>query len=284
MNKKTMSIAIGVLVLAGLACSAAPAFASTEPSPSPAVTAPAFRVGAWEMPSWIDSTTPTWSQTLALSSASIPAVNLAYFDTALADVKYCGKQFQVDVYKDDATTTALFAGGVLSGPNNPAESFPSPNGWGTSYKLVKTADCPPPVIPKVTWLPASQTCNTYTLPALDATTQKYPLADINDQNSRFTAGTHPLSGTVSVVAHTIASANVVQESHTYTFTASTCPPAKTSTPDTLAFTGQSKAEAQAVKQYYETGYVGMGALFVVGLALLFFGLYRRTKAKREENK
>ena len=57
----------------------------------------------------------------------------------------CGTSYQIDSYNDNATTTALLAGGVLHSPNNPAESLTSVN---PAYKYVDNPACVvPPVKP-----------------------------------------------------------------------------------------------------------------------------------------
>lgn len=55
--------------------------------------------------------------------------------------------YQVDLYADDATTASLLAGGVLTGPNNPAESFPDI--YGPKWKQFTTTCPPPPPTPPV---------------------------------------------------------------------------------------------------------------------------------------
>ena len=66
---------------------------------------------------------------------------------ALVDGLECGTTdyFQVDVYVDNETSASLIAGGVLYGPNNPAEPL-IPGGSGTAWKYVKIVapECPPP--------------------------------------------------------------------------------------------------------------------------------------------
>ncbi len=86
----------------------------------------------WSMPTWINSTTPTWSQTLYTSFAA-PCGDLTW-----TPPDGCGLQFQIDSYYDDDTTKALLKGGKLDGHNNPKESL-VPGGWGKAYKLVKSA-------------------------------------------------------------------------------------------------------------------------------------------------
>lgn len=91
---------------------------------------------AWTMSSYVDATTPTWPQHYA-AKAETDTPSLGALDETLT-----GCLYQVDVYKNDATTAALLAGGVLNGPNSPQESL-IPGGWGVSYKIVHT-DCPTP--------------------------------------------------------------------------------------------------------------------------------------------
>lgn len=93
---------------------------------------------AWEMPSWVDSTTPTWPQSY-VTSINTEEPNLNALDDQLNSMD-C-KQFQVDVYIDNEITAALIAGGVLYGPGNPPESL-IPGGWGVAYKLLQTGNCP----------------------------------------------------------------------------------------------------------------------------------------------
>ena len=107
------------------------------PNPTPYVLA------AWLMPSWSgDYHTPTWKPYQSFFAktdlASKDPKNLNALDSQLTK---CGTSYQVDLYNDSATTTALIAGGKLYGPNNPTEDFPSPTGWGVTYKLVHNPDC-----------------------------------------------------------------------------------------------------------------------------------------------
>lgn len=155
---RKLAVAGGLAVLGTLAF-AVPAHA--DEAPTPAVVAPAetYIVDAWKMPSWVDATTPTWGQTLLLSSPVLTTKNLDALTTVLnTDPKYCGLNIQLDEYLNDATTTSLNAGKVLNAPGSPAESFPSPGGWGVTYKLIQTPACvvtPPPVVvtPPVTPAP-----------------------------------------------------------------------------------------------------------------------------------
>lgn len=110
---------------------------------------PGYVTAAWEMPSWIDSTHPTWPQTL-LTSVKTEGADLAALDTQISKLEVkCGetRQVQVDVYNDNEVTNTLLAGKTLTGPNTPPESLIE-GSWGTAYKLVQVvgAKCetPPP--------------------------------------------------------------------------------------------------------------------------------------------
>lgn len=99
------------------------------------------------MPSWVDSTTPTWPQSIVSHVAAETTPTLDVTTPAT-----CGTQYQVDVYNTSATTDSLVAGGVLTAPNSPAEDL-IPGGWGVAYKLVQNAACPPVYVP-----PTPQSC------------------------------------------------------------------------------------------------------------------------------
>jgi LPXTG-motif cell wall-anchored protein len=121
--------------------------ASTPPAdPAPAATAPdtvapSYVIVAWAMPSWINSTTPSWPQTYETSLVeSTP--DLSALDSQLTK---CGTQHQVDIYNAGETTTSLIAGKHLDGPNNPAEDLIA-GGWGTAYKLIHNDVCPQPCV------------------------------------------------------------------------------------------------------------------------------------------
>jgi len=103
-----------------------------EPDPTPYVLV------AWSMPGWVNSTTPTWPQTL-FTTLDLATKDLNALD---AQLTACGTQYQVDLYKDSAKTTKVIQHGVLNGSSNPfPEDFPEPSGWGKTYKLIKNADC-----------------------------------------------------------------------------------------------------------------------------------------------
>lgn len=121
-----------------------PAVASRFAAVAPAAS---YVIVAWAMPSWIDSTTPSWSQTY-VTSLTETTPDLGALDSQLTK---CGSQWQVDIYNDNDTTTTLIAGAHLDGPNNPAESLIS-GGWGTAYKLLQGPACPPP--------PTNRVCST----------------------------------------------------------------------------------------------------------------------------
>ncbi|HEX4444330.1 MAG TPA: hypothetical protein VHZ81_12210 [Galbitalea sp.] len=102
-----------------------------------------YIIVAWHMPSWVDSTTPTWSQTY-FTSQEEQAPDLNALDSKL--VEACGVQYQVDIYYNSPTTASLIQGGFLDGPNNPPEDL-IPGGWGVAYKLVQGPKCATPVTP-----------------------------------------------------------------------------------------------------------------------------------------
>ncbi len=105
-----------------------------------------YKIVAWTMPSWDNSTTPTWSQTYFTSQEeNTPDLNA--LDSKLTEA--CGVQYQVDIYYNSQITTNLIAGGYLDGPNNPQEDL-IPGGWGVAYKLVQGPACATPVIPAET--------------------------------------------------------------------------------------------------------------------------------------
>ncbi len=107
------------------------------PNPTPYVLA------AWLMPSWSgDYHTPTWKPYQSFfAKTDLASKNPANLNALDSQLTKCGTSYQVDLYNDSATTTALIAGGKLYGSNNPTEDFPSPTGWGVTYKLVHNPDC-----------------------------------------------------------------------------------------------------------------------------------------------
>ena len=102
-----------------------------------------YIIVAWHMPSWVNSTTPTWSQTY-FTSQEEKTPDLSALDSQLTEV--CGVQYQVDIYYNSPTTASLIAGEHLDGPNNPPEDL-IPGGWGIAYKLVQGPACATPVQP-----------------------------------------------------------------------------------------------------------------------------------------
>ena len=105
-----------------------------------------YKIVAWTMPSWDNSTTPTWSQTY-FTSEEESTPNLSALDSRLTEA--CGVQYQVDIYYNSQITTNLINGGYLDGPNNPQEDL-IPGGWGVAYKLVQGPACATPVVPTET--------------------------------------------------------------------------------------------------------------------------------------
>ena len=118
-----------------------------DTGPQHVSTPSGYVVVAWYMPGWKDSSTAVWTpggQTLA-TSIKVSSRNLDALDSWATSQSYgC---FQIDGYNDNATTTALLAGGHLYGPSNPTESL-----WGgTAWKFMKVGSCtPPPVNTTVT--------------------------------------------------------------------------------------------------------------------------------------
>jgi hypothetical protein len=114
----------------------------TYKAPTPPPDPTPYVLVAWTMPSWSgDYHTPSWSPYQSFfTKADLATKDLDALDGQLTA---CGTSYQVDLYNDSATTTTLVSGGKLYGPSNPAEDFPSPSGWGVTYKLVHNADCLP---------------------------------------------------------------------------------------------------------------------------------------------
>jgi hypothetical protein len=102
-----------------------------------------YIIVAWHMPSWDNSTTPTWSQTY-FTSQEEAAPDLSALDSQLTEA--CGVQYQVDIYYNSPTTASLIAGEHLDGPNNPPEDL-IPGSWGVAYKLVQGPACATPAVP-----------------------------------------------------------------------------------------------------------------------------------------
>jgi hypothetical protein len=102
-----------------------------------------YIIVAWHMPSWVNSTTPTWSQTY-FTSHEEGTPNLNALDSQLTE--QCGVQYQVDIYYNSPTTASLIAGEHLDGPNNPPEDL-IPGDWGVAYKLVQGPACATPATP-----------------------------------------------------------------------------------------------------------------------------------------
>lgn len=99
-------------------------------TPAPAKT---YVAVIWSMPSWSNSTAPTWPQVIVSHTAESTSTFVAFPET-------CGKQYQQDIYHQSDTTDSLIAGGHLNGPNNPAEDLIS-GGWGVAYELHQNAAC-----------------------------------------------------------------------------------------------------------------------------------------------
>lgn len=103
-----------------------------EPPTAPVQT---ITLIAWEMPTWINSTTPSWPQSYETSVVQT-AANLNALDASLP----CGSQFQIDANLTVPGIAEVIAGGVLNGPGDPFEAL-IPGGWGVAYKLIQTPAC-----------------------------------------------------------------------------------------------------------------------------------------------
>ena len=127
-RKVSASIVALLLALLGLSVLAAPAQATVEQEQQ------SFVVITWQMPSWSGERTPTWPQSIVShNQVSTPE------EGRWPATPECG-YYQQDIYKytnesDVAKVDALINGGVLNGPNNPAEPLIS-GGWGVAYQLV----------------------------------------------------------------------------------------------------------------------------------------------------
>ena len=120
-----------------------------QPQLTGAQCTPTCITAVWSMPNWINSTTPSWPQSLYTSFAA-PCGDLTW-----TPPDGCGLQFQIDSYYDNAITRSLLAGGELYGSHNPDESL-VPGGWGVAYRLVKSAsECT--TAPAATTIPATCT-------------------------------------------------------------------------------------------------------------------------------
>lgn len=198
--KKTLtaSLAAVAIVLASLVAFTGVANAVTQEEYVPSHT---FMITAWEMPAWVGLKTPTWSQdyvaSLATDSPDLDQLN-KYFE--------CGSQYQIDLYRDDATTNILInygkGGGTLDGPSDPKkESFPSQEelprkaDWGVIYKLVQSAPCVP-ASPKAPEVVQSTECNvegTFAVTPVDGVSYFFD----GEPTSGYTG---PVSGTLTAKA------------------------------------------------------------------------------------
>ena len=132
----------GADIVGAVICTMAAAPPPPPTPPTPPVDPTPYVLVAWTMPSWSgDAHTPTWVpyQTF-FAKTDLATKGLNALD---AQLTACGTSYQVDLYNDSATTTALVGGGKLYGPSNPAEDFPAPAGWDLTYKLIHNADCLP---------------------------------------------------------------------------------------------------------------------------------------------
>lgn len=193
------------LVAGGSVGAATSASATTQGPTSTGLQKP-YSVAVWAMPAWVDSTHPTWPQTL-VGSVSSNTANLAAADGIIPTT--CGTQYQVDVYYNNETTTSLLKGGKLFGPNTPPESL-APGSWGTAYKLVKNQDCPEaqtvtPAAPTFTDATCDNDGGSYTIPST-------PGVDYQVNGKTVPVGTYPATGKVTIKA--VAQAGYVLQGDT----------------------------------------------------------------------
>lgn len=181
------------------------ATASADPTPAPVD----YVAVAWLIPGGDTSNSFAVPQTIA-GHVTVDSTDPLKAEAALSGFLGCGGAYQIDVYKDDATTAALIAGGILTGPNNPAEDLAT----SSSYVLVTEDACliPITIVPVTSTTPTCDLGETYTIPALPVGL-KYTL---NPDGTRPTAGTYPLPAgqTVTIQEHSIA--GYVPVSQTFT--------------------------------------------------------------------
>lgn len=133
--------ALAMLVTAlasGLGVSAAQA---SDTSPATHSTTQ-YVVATWAMPSWKNSSTPVWPQSLVTSVVTDQK------SLSQGVVPECG-YFQIDVYDytsnaDKKDVDALLKGGVLNGPSNPVREPLIGGGLGTAWKFVNKGECTTP--------------------------------------------------------------------------------------------------------------------------------------------
>jgi len=101
---------------------------------------PCYVIVAWDMHGW-NGGGAVWPQSYVTSEKQ-DTPDLSALDDDLNEIGYgC---YQIDIYYDDTTTTNLIAGGVLYGPNNPAEHLIG-GGQGTAWKFLQIGNgCNPP--------------------------------------------------------------------------------------------------------------------------------------------
>lgn len=99
----------------------------------------------WSMPKWIGDRSPSFDP----YQTFVASYQTECYDLSVYVPEECGTQYQIDSYRDNATTASLIEGGKLYGPNDPDESFPPNAGWDKTYKLVKNDDCEPNTRPSI---------------------------------------------------------------------------------------------------------------------------------------
>jgi hypothetical protein len=143
------------IVLAIAASAGSPANAAT-PTPAPVtnqttpapVPDPGVLYVIWQMPSWVNTTTPTWPQTeVGQFYVSTNPIGLNSAEVTAEIPPTCGTQYQVDGYHATAAAFALANGGTLTHAGEDSAVL-------ISWRLVKNPTCiatpsPAPVIPTV---------------------------------------------------------------------------------------------------------------------------------------
>lgn len=106
-----------------------------------------YVIVAWEMPSWISDSKPTWPQDYVYHE-KIATVDVHALDEYL-DENFDYGCFQIDVYDDSTTTDKLIEGKILTSPGKPnAEDHVKDAGLNYSWKFLKignACEAPEPV-------------------------------------------------------------------------------------------------------------------------------------------
>jgi len=106
------------------------------PSPVEEADTTPYILAAWQLPG--DVTDPIWPGQLIKTWIDVAEGDLNALDGQLVT---CGVDYQIDLYYDDETTASLLSGGVLNGPNNPAEHLAYEAVKGNPWKYIDNEDC-----------------------------------------------------------------------------------------------------------------------------------------------